>query len=334
MKRQVLTVAVAAALLGSALIGRGVTLTGRPAPPKTVAQQSVAQARMSTHQQTSLAAMAEDPAQWVMPSQNYASTRHSELKEITTENVANLKVAWTMSTGATRGHEGQPLVIGDTMYFESAYPEQRLRGGPEATTTSSGPTRRSRTRSRLSVACCDLVNRGVGYADGKVIVDALDGQVDRAQHQDRQGAVEGEERRSGNGPDPHRLAAGRQGNKVIIGVSGGEFGVRGYLTAFDIDSGKQMWRAYSEGPDSDRGSRPKLQRPEQRRHQHLEGRRVEGRRRHDLGLVLATIPSSTCSTTAPATPARGTRPAPRRQQVVDDMFARDPTPGRRSGRTR
>ena len=62
-----------------------------------------------------------------MPSQNYANLRFSELDEIKTDNVANLKAAWTMSTGATRGHEGQPLVIGDTMYFESAYPNHVLR---------------------------------------------------------------------------------------------------------------------------------------------------------------------------------------------------------------
>ncbi len=147
--------------------------------------------------------MAEDPAQWVMPSQNYASTRHSELKEITTENVGGLKVAWTMSTGATRGHEGQPLVIGDTMYFESAYPNNVY-----AVDLSDYHIKWSYTPKQdpfsTSVACCDLVNRGVGYADGKVIVDALDGQVIALNAHDRQGGVEGQERRSGARPDPDR----------------------------------------------------------------------------------------------------------------------------------
>src|SRR5580704_386144 len=71
---------------------------------------------------TSLAEMAKDPNQWVIPSLDYSATRNSTLNQITTDNVKNLSAAWTMSTGATRGHEGQPLVVGDTMYYESAFP--------------------------------------------------------------------------------------------------------------------------------------------------------------------------------------------------------------------
>jgi PQQ-dependent dehydrogenase (methanol/ethanol family) len=250
MKRQALVVAVAAALLGSALIGRGV-VAQRPiaSADDTVAQQSVAQARIATHDQLSLAAMSDDPAQWVMPSQNYAATRHSELKEITTENVGGLKMAWTMSTGATRGHEGQPLVIGDTMYFESAYPNNVY-----AVDLNDYHIKWSYTPKQdpfsVSVACCDLVNRGVAYADGKIIEDALDGQVIALN------AMTGKVMWKAKNADPERgqtLTAAPLiiGNKVLVGVSGGEFGVRGYLTAFDLGTGKQVWKAYSEGPDTD-----------------------------------------------------------------------------------
>ena len=84
----------------------------------------------TAQERVSLADMAKDPNQWVMPSLDYANTRNSALKEITPDNAKNLTAAWSLSTGATRGHEGQPLVIGDTMYFESAYPESRFRDRP------------------------------------------------------------------------------------------------------------------------------------------------------------------------------------------------------------
>src|SRR4051812_26414500 len=67
-----------------------------------------------------LAKMSQDANQWVMPLGDYAGTRHSKLTQINTQNVGKLKVAWTMSTGALRGHEGQPLVVGKMMYYESA----------------------------------------------------------------------------------------------------------------------------------------------------------------------------------------------------------------------
>src|ERR1700679_3077959 len=67
----------------------------------------------------SLETMSQDANQWVVPLGDYAGTRHSTLKQINADNVGKLRVAWTMSTGALRGHEGQPLIIGDMMYFES-----------------------------------------------------------------------------------------------------------------------------------------------------------------------------------------------------------------------
>lgn len=238
MKRQAIAVALVAALFGLGVAGfahfGGVTGAGTAA----VAQGQV-----------SLASMSEDPNQWVMPSQNYASTRHSTLDQITTSNVANLKVAWTMSTGATRGHEGQPLVIGDTLYFQSAYPNHVY-----AVDLSDYHIKWSYTPKQdpfaVSVACCDLVNRGPGYADGKIIVDALDGQVIALN------AQTGHPVWTVKNADPERgqtltSAPLIIGNRIITGVSGGEFGVRGYVTANDLSSGKQLWRAYSEGPDSD-----------------------------------------------------------------------------------
>ena len=203
----------------------------------------------TAQEKISLASMSQDSAQWVMPSLNYANTRNSTLNEITTENAKNLKVAWTMSTGATRGHEGQPLVIGDTMYFESAYPNHVF-----AVDLNDYHTKWEYTPKEdpfaVSVACCDLVNRGVAYGDGKIIVDALDGQVIalNAENGHVMWNAKNSDAEAGQTLTAAPLVVK---DKVIVGVSGGEYGVRGFLTAYNLSTGKKTWRAYSAGPDSD-----------------------------------------------------------------------------------
>ena len=203
----------------------------------------------TAQEKISLASMSQDSAQWVMPSLNYANTRNSTLNEITTENAKNLKVAWTMSTGATRGHEGQPLVIGDTMYFESAYPNHVF-----AVDLNDYHTKWEYTPKQdpfaVSVACCDLVNRGVAYGDGKIIVDALDGQV-IALNAENGHVVWNAKNSDAEAGQTLTAAPLVVKDKVIVGVSGGEYGVRGYLTAYSLNTGKKSWRAYSTGPDSD-----------------------------------------------------------------------------------
>jgi PQQ-dependent dehydrogenase (methanol/ethanol family) len=200
-------------------------------------------------QKVSLSDMASDANQWVMPALNYSSTRNSTLKEITTDNVKTLTAAWTMSTGATRGHEGQPLVIGDTMYYESAFPNHVYAVNLDDYSTKWEFTPKEDPFA-LSVACCDLVNRGVAYGDGKIIVDALDGGVYALD------AATGRTVWHIKTCDPEMGQTLTSAplvvkDKVLIGVSGGEFGVRGYLTSYSLAAGKQVWRAYSEGPDSD-----------------------------------------------------------------------------------
>ena len=203
----------------------------------------------TAQEKISLASMSQDSAQWVMPSLNYANTRNSTLNEITTENAKNLKVAWTMSTGATRGHEGQPLVVGDTMYFESAYPNHVF-----AVDLNDYHTKWEYTPKQdpfaVSVACCDLVNRGVAYGDGKIIVDALDGQV-IALNAENGHVVWNAKNSDAEAGQTLTAAPLVVKDKVIVGVSGGEYGVRGYLTAYSLNTGKKSWRAYSTGPDSD-----------------------------------------------------------------------------------
>src|ERR1700675_1549914 len=119
-----------------------------------------------------------DDNQWAVPGKNYSATRYSTLAQITPANVKNLRQVWSFSTGALRGHEGQPLVIGSTMYVHSAYPNHvyaldlTKEGAPIKWEYT--PTQDARA---VPVACCDLVHRGVNYAQGKILMTTLDGQV-------------------------------------------------------------------------------------------------------------------------------------------------------------
>jgi PQQ-dependent dehydrogenase (methanol/ethanol family) len=192
--------------------------------------------------------MAQDPNQWVMPTGDYSAQRHSTLDQITVDNVNHLHVAWTMSTGSLRGHEGQPLVIGDMLYVESSFPNHIYAVSlkdPGHIVWNFTP---DQNKFAPSVACCDVVKRGVAYGDGKIFANALDGGLYALD------AMTGKVVWSAKNADPdmgqtQTMAPIVIGNKVITGVSGAEYGVHGYITADDITTGKQLWRAYSTGPD-------------------------------------------------------------------------------------
>ena len=199
---------------------------------------------------TSLDSMSKDSNQWVMPLGDYSGTRHSKLNQITAQNVSRLQVAWTMSLGTLRGQEGQPLVIGDMMYLQSAYPNYVYAIDLDQYWRIAWKFAPEVDKLAPSVACCDVVNRGVAYADGKIITNALDAKVyalDAKTGKVLWTAVNG---------DP-KLGQTMTGapliirDKVLVGISGGEYGVRGYVTAYDLNTGKQAWRAYSTGTDQD-----------------------------------------------------------------------------------
>jgi alcohol dehydrogenase (cytochrome c)/methanol dehydrogenase (cytochrome c) subunit 1 len=198
-----------------------------------------------------LAAMQKDDGQWVLPSKDYASTRYSSLAQITTETVKRLRPAWSFSTGALRGHEGQPLVVGTTMYVNSAFPNHIY---ALDLTKDGAPMKWKYTPKQderaVPVACCDLVHRGVNYVAGKILFNTLDGQVIALD------ANTGKEVWKVKNADPAKgetmtMAGLVVKDNFIVGVSGGEFGVRGWLAAYNISNGQQVWRAYSMGPDSD-----------------------------------------------------------------------------------
>jgi len=185
-----------------------------------------------------------------MATKDYANQRYSSLDQINTENAKNLKLAWTFSTGVFRGQEAAPLVIGDTMYVVSPFPNYlyaldltqngklKWRYDPKPESAAKGE------------ACCDWVNRGAAYADGKIYYNlldcttvAVDAKTGKEVWRTKFGDI--------NLGETVTMAPMVVRDKVYVGISGGELGVRGRLTCFDANTGKILWKAWSTGPDSD-----------------------------------------------------------------------------------
>jgi len=192
-----------------------------------------------------------DDGQWTMPARNHAATRYSGMDQINAGNVKQLQVAWTFSTGLVHGHEAAPLVVNDTMYIVTPYPnylyalDLKQEGAPIKWVYKPHPDRASQ-----GVACCDLVNRGAVFVDGKIIFNTLDVHTVAV---DAESGKEVWKTKLGdiNLGETMTMAPLAVKDKVFVGNSGGELGVRGWLTALDVKTGKQAWRAYSTGSDKD-----------------------------------------------------------------------------------
>ncbi len=191
-----------------------------------------------------------DPSNWAMQLGNYEGQRYSTLDQINTGNVGDLQVKWTFSTGVLRGHEGGPVVIGDIMYIHTPVPNivYALDLNDDGRIIWSYEPKQD--PSVIPIMCCDTVNRGVAVADGKVFLAQADNTVVALD------AMTGEPIWSVSNGDHARgetltAAPVVVRDKVFIGISGGEFGVRGSLTAYNTEDGSRVWRAYSTGPDSE-----------------------------------------------------------------------------------
>ena len=197
------------------------------------------------------AASPPDDGNWTMPSKDYAATRFSALNQVTPANVVGLKVEFTFSTGTTEGFEAPPLVVNNTMYVVSPWPNNVFAldltkpGAPPKWVYKPNPAAAAK-----GVACCGPVNRGASYWNGRLYLNLLDGNTV---------AVDAE---TGAEVWRTKLADIQKGEtitmaplvaegKVLVGDSGGEMGVRGWLAALDAASGKLVWKAYSTGPDKD-----------------------------------------------------------------------------------
>ena len=208
--------------------------------------------------QALLLAMALSPAwaadtggDWPMAARDYAATRFSPLDEIKPSNAARLELAFSFSTGVETGHEAAPIVVGGTMYVVTPFPNYvyafdlakpganvKWKFDPKANANAQG------------VACCDVVNRGAAYADGRIFFNTLDNDaiaLDAASGRQLWRTKLGEIQLGQTITMAPLVVKGR----VLVGNSGGEFGIRGWLTALDAATGRQLWRAYSTGPDKD-----------------------------------------------------------------------------------
>ncbi len=193
----------------------------------------------------------DPPGEWHSQARDYANTRYSPLDQITAGNVAKLKIAWSFSDGTPNGHEAAPLVVGDTMFLVTPFPNLAYAldlskvGVPIKWSFDPQPT-----PVAIGKACCDTVNRGSAYGDGKLVYNLLD---DHTIAIDARTGKEVWRTKMGNVTNGGTMTMAPLivGDKVYVGNSGGELGVWGWLAALDLRTGKQLWRAHSSGSDKD-----------------------------------------------------------------------------------
>lgn len=194
--------------------------------------------------------LAKNPANWPVWGGNYYGNRYSELDQINNQNADKLQPAWTFSTGVLRGHEGGPLFINGVLYVHTPFPNRVYAINPkdQSIIWKYEPTQDADVT--IPVMCCDTVNRGLAYGDGKIILQqadttltALDAKTGKVVWQVKNG-------------DPKVGMTNTNSplvvkDKVITGISGGEFGVRGFVAAYNLKDGSLAWKAYSTGPDEE-----------------------------------------------------------------------------------
>ena len=226
----------------------------RESPPAERAPATAETAEPDSARRTgprATAILEEEDGQWIRSAKSYSSLRYSQLTEITTANVAALRPAWTFSTSVLRGHEEAPLVVDNTLYLTTPFPnllyalDLTKPGAPQKWMYEPKPE-----ASAQGVACCDVVNRGAAFGDGKVVFNTLDNNVIAV---DAETGKEVWKTKVGdiNVGETMTMAPLIVKGKVLVGNSGGELGVRGWLKALDLSSGDVLWTAYSTGPDED-----------------------------------------------------------------------------------
>jgi lanthanide-dependent methanol dehydrogenase len=192
-----------------------------------------------------------DDGEWRTAGKDPGLNRFSNLTQITAANASQLKLAVHFPTGLERGHEAAPIVAENTMFVVGPFPnlvfafDLTKPGFPLKWVFDPKPE-----KSAQGVACCDTVNRGGAYADGRFFFNTLDNHtiaIDAKSGKELWRTRLGEIKLGESMTGAPMVVKG----KVLVGNSGGEFGVRGWITALDAASGKIVWRAYSTGPDKD-----------------------------------------------------------------------------------
>ena len=192
----------------------------------------------------------KNPNNWAHPRGAYNNQGYSALSQINQNNVKDLKLAWTFSTGVNRGHEGAPLVIDGVMYVHTAFPNNIYAldlNNDQKILWSYFPKQDPSTQA---VMCCDNVNRGLGFGDGKIFLQQNNGTLVALNA--KTGALVWQVQVN----DPKTGATNTNSpqiinDKVLTGCAGGEFGVRCFIAAYALKDGALAWKAYSTGSDAE-----------------------------------------------------------------------------------
>lgn len=192
----------------------------------------------------------DDASDWTMYGRTYDEQRFSPLNQINEQNVAKLGLAWSRELGTARGLEATPLVVNGVIYttgeWSVVYALDARTGAVLWTYDPKVP------RARARSICCDVVNRGVALYHGRVYVATLDGRLvalDARSGTPSWDVVTVDQSQAYSITGAPRIARGM----VLVGNAGAEFGVRGYLSAYDAETGKLVWRTYTVPGDPSRG---------------------------------------------------------------------------------
>ncbi len=221
------------------------------APPAAAAAYSAA---VNTAR---LVAADSEPGNWMSNGRDYGEQRFSPLDQLNTENVNQLSLAWYADIDTSRGQEATPIVVDGAMYVSTAWSHVKaydVRTGEPlwAYNPEVDP-------AKGVDACCDVVNRGVAVWEGKVFVGTIDGRLialDSATGEELWSVVTVDQTKPYTITGAPRIVKGQ----VIIGNGGAEYGVRGYITAYDANTGRQNWRYYTvPGNPADGFEQPELE---------------------------------------------------------------------------
>ena len=193
-------------------------------------------------QDKQISAIEDNSGDWLTYGRNYGEERFSPLGQITKENVGQLGLAWSLNLGTKRGIEATPLVVDGIMFISGPWSVVyaiNTRNGKLLWTYDPQVPKEFGEK-----ACCDVVNRGVAMYKGNIFVGTLDGRlvsINAATGKKKWEVLTVSHDRSYTITGAPRVMDG----KVMIGNSGAEFGVRGYVTAYDAMTGKKIWRFYT-----------------------------------------------------------------------------------------
>jgi quinohemoprotein ethanol dehydrogenase len=221
------------------LLGRqslGADEAGKRTPP------TVEEIRAATAQIDDERLKHPQPGEWITYNGGLNEQRYSTLDQINDKNVTGLKLVWSFSTNSTRGLEATPLVVGGVMYTTAPWSVVFAIDARTGKQIWSYDPKVPKEWGQK--ACCDVVNRGVAVYKGKVYVATLDARLvalDAAT-----GKVAWEERTTDKDKPYTITGAPRIVNgRVVIGNGGSEYGVRGFVSAYEAESGKLAWRTYT-----------------------------------------------------------------------------------------